>query len=310
MRIRSFSRLGSVSRRALPFPSHRTNSRPVSRCLPGIPRTVVLFALLFFPASSLAQAFVGLESKTLAPVSQHRDEWGLKIVVFNVGQADAILLLAPNGDAVLIDTGKTNEHGENVADYLVHASRNGVGKLTTVGLLYSTHYDADHIGGLANLSERGIQFLKAFDQGPSGKRRLRTGDGFRRYYKKYLAAVGDVDGDNQQDEDEPKFIRHRIEYGHVETIGEGEKVETRCVSVRGNTKGSEHNLDLDPGGKGHSFDENPGSIALFEFTASTAATFNAQGDVTVLVSPDGDRYTVTGMTFSKTFSALDADNAR
>ena len=51
--------------------------------------------------------------------------------------------LAPNGDAVLIDTGKTNEHAENIADYLVHASRNGVGKLKTVGLLYSTHYDAD-----------------------------------------------------------------------------------------------------------------------------------------------------------------------
>ena len=88
-----------------------------------------------------------------------------------------------------------------------------------------------NIGGLANLSERGIQFLKAFDQGPSGKRRLRTSDGFRPYYKKYLTAVGDVDGDNQQDEDEPKFIRHRIEYGHIETIGEGEKVEIRCVSV-------------------------------------------------------------------------------
>ena len=52
------------------------------------------------------------------------------------------------------------------------------------------------------------------------------------------------------------------------------------------------------------------TVADDQFTASTAATFNAQGDVTVLVSPDGDRYTVTGRMFSKTFIALDADNAR
>ena len=84
----------------------------------------------------------------------------------------------------------------------------------------------------------GIHILKAFDQGPSGKRRLRTGDGFRPYYKKYLAAVGDIDGDNQQDEDEPKFIRHRIEYGHVETIGQENKIEIRCVGVRGDTAGT------------------------------------------------------------------------
>ena len=432
MWIRNPSRLGSASRSAFPLPSHRTNSRLVSRWLSSMPRTAMLFTLLFFPASSLAQAFVGLESKTLAPVSQDRDEWGLKIVVFDVGQADAILLLVPNGDAALIDTGKTAEHADNIADYLFETSRNGVGKLATIGLLYSTHYDADHIGGLANLSKRGIHIPKAFDQGPSGKRRLRTGDGFRPYYKKYLAAVGDIDGDNQEDEDEPKFIRHRIEYGHVETMGQENKIEIRCVAVRGDTAGTAHDLDLDPAGKTESFDENPGSIALlirlgeFEFytagdqtsgrwkkkrkkpaaeeavvvsgaipggndidvlkvshhgsdtstgtelaqqmrpevsiisseftnnhrlprrivlkqlqdtrsfvlitgngqatdgkyadaretdeddvfTPSPEAVFNAQGDVTVLVSSNGERYTVTGSTFSKTFSARDVDNDR
>ena len=35
-----------------------------------------------------------------------------------------------------------------------------------------------------------------------------------------------------------------------------------------------------------------------------------QGAVTVLVSPDGGRYTVTGRTFPETFSTLDAGNAR
>ena len=119
MWIRKPSRLGSASRSAFPLPSHRTNSRLASRWLSSMARTAMLVALLFFSASSLAQAFIGLESKTLAPVSQDRDEWGLKIVVFDVGQADAILLLAPNGDAAFIDTGKTAEHADNNADYLL-----------------------------------------------------------------------------------------------------------------------------------------------------------------------------------------------
>ena len=429
MWIRDPSRPGSASRNAFPSPSQRTNSRLLYRWLSSIPRTATLFALLFLPAAPMAQGFTGLESKTLAPVSQDQGEWGLKIVVFDVGQADAILLLAPNGDAVLIDSGKTAKHAGTIADYLHDTSRNRVGELTKVDLLYSTHYDADHIGGLPTLSKHGIRILKAFDQGPSGRRRLPAGNGFRRYYRKYLAAVGDIDGDNQRDDDEPKFIRRRIEYGHERTIGQDNRIEIHCVAVRRDTAGTAHDLDLDPAGKDGSFDENPGSIALlvrlgdFEFytagdqtsdrwkkepaaeeavlasgaifggndidvlkvshhgsdtstgtelakqmrpevsiisskfkkpyelpkrivlkqlqdirsfvlitgngqdsdgnytdagvtgeddgfTPSPEAVFNAQGNITVQVSSNGDRYTVTGSTFSKTFSARDADNGR
>ena len=46
------------------------------------------------------------------------------------------------------------------------------------------------------------------------------------------------------------------------------------------------------------------------FTASPDAVFNEQGDVTILVSHDGARYTVTAGDFSKTFSSVDADNLR
>ena len=47
-----------------------------------------------------------------------------------------------------------------------------------------------------------------------------------------------------------------------------------------------------------------------EYVIDTNAVFNDQGDVTVLVSTDGSRYTVRGDSFDKTFSALDSDNAR
>ena len=49
---------------------------------------------------------------------------------------------------------------------------------------------------------------------------------------------------------------------------------------------------------------------LAEYEIDANAVFNDQGDVTVLVSTDGARYTVRGNSFDKTFSALDSDNAR
>ena len=46
------------------------------------------------------------------------------------------------------------------------------------------------------------------------------------------------------------------------------------------------------------------------FTVDSEAVFNNQGNVTILVSVDGGRYTVIGDSFAKTFSAVDGDNAR
>ena len=418
-----------VPRRPIALTSERGRSRLASGLLSSVARIAILFAALFVPISSLAQLFVGLESKTLAPVVQEPGDWGLKIVVFDVGQADVILLLAPNGDATLIDTGKTTKHGMLIADYLRDASLNGVGELTTVELLYSTHYDADHIGGLPMLVERNIRIKKAYDQGPSAMRSLHTDKENPTVYSKYLNAVGDPDGDNLPDPDESQFIRHKVAYGETETMGPLDKVKIRCVGVRGDTEGNSNDLDLDLSRVGRSLDKNAGSIALlvrlgeFElytagdqtserwkgkpraeeavldsgaipggndidvlkvshhgsdtstgdrlademlpevaiistkytrgdklpkrivlkqleenrsyvlitgkgrgpddrfaesvktneddtFTPSAAAVFDAQGDVTVLVSRDGSRYTVTGREFSLTFSARDVDNAR
>ena len=154
-------------------------------------RAVVLSALLFLPACSDSEAFTGLESTTLEPVSPSPGQWGLKIVFFDVGQADAILLIVPNGDVALIDTGRTKDHGEMITQYLMNGDLNGVGVLPSVRFLYVTHYDADHIGGLPRLEEGGISVVKAFDQGPSGKRMLRTDRGNPTVYSKYLNAVGD-----------------------------------------------------------------------------------------------------------------------
>ncbi len=68
-------------------------------------------ALLVLSIAAGARAFTGQESDSLEAVGQGAGEWGLKVVVLSVGQADAILLLAPNGDVVLIDSGKTKSAG-------------------------------------------------------------------------------------------------------------------------------------------------------------------------------------------------------
>lgn len=379
-------------------------------------------------STTLGQPFNGFDSATLEAVPDEPDAWGLKIVVFSVGSADAILILAPNGDVVLVDSGKTKTAGDIVADYLGDASANGVGVLKVIALLYTTHYDQDHIGGIKQIVDRRIGIRKALDQGLSTKRHDKP------FYTKYVKAVGDLNDNLVQDANEPNFVRHRIDFGHVERIRKEDNIEIRCVGVRGDTAGTANDImTLDPATtEDDDFNENPGSIALvvrlgeFEFytagdqtdndwrsmpaveesiiaagaipgghdidvlkvshhgsntsssvdfvkaidpevaiistkwhggfkfprkvvlkqfqdnrcfsvitgdsfvpgttdffasptseasdpavfTVNPNAVLNDQGDVAVLVSTDGKRYTVRGKSFAKTFSAVDADNGR
>ncbi len=95
----------------------------------------IAFIAFCFPTDLIAKDFCGLESKTLPPVQNIQGKWGLKIIFFNLGQADAILLMTPNGDTCLIDSGKNATHGDRVADFLSSKTQNGVGTIQTVGVL-------------------------------------------------------------------------------------------------------------------------------------------------------------------------------
>ena len=398
----------------------------VPRTRLAFPMLVLSAVLLVLPLSTKAQPFPGFDSTALPTVTS---DWGLKIVVFDVGQADAILLLTPWR---LLPHRLRRDKRRRKQDRRLPAiaAKNGVGAITTMDLSYATHYDSDHVGGLRQVRERGIRIRKAYDQGPSKKRKLKTESGNMTVYGKYVAAIGDPDGDLAQGPGEPDFIRHKAHVGNVEHLGLDPQVEIHCVAACGDTAGDEHDLDLDPANPSVD-DENPGSIALlvklgeFEFytagdqtddnwkdkpavedsildadaipggpdidllkvshhgsdtsnsprfikaldpevaivssththhgipkritlktlqdnrvfvlitgdgkdpetgdytqssatpdddpvafTVNPAAVFNKQGDVTVLVSKDGNRYTVTGASFAKTFSAKDSDNQR
>ncbi len=67
---------------------------------------------------------------------------------------------------------------------------------------------------------------------------------------------------------------------------------------------------LDPATGDYSDSPNTSADDPGVFSVSQNAVFNSQGNVTVLVSRDGGRYTVIGDSFGKTFSAADADNQR
>jgi glyoxylase-like metal-dependent hydrolase (beta-lactamase superfamily II) len=120
--------------------------------------------LLALPAA--AHTSPRLDRSDLGPVALMPAGWGLLIMVL-LGQAEAIRIVAPNGDVVLIESGRENDHGSLVADVLGEPGTNGVGALTTIDLLYTTYYDADHIGGIDRLAERSAPLGKASEQGRS-----------------------------------------------------------------------------------------------------------------------------------------------
>lgn len=69
----------------------------------------------------------------------------LRIVALNIGQGDATLVTTPSGRHILIDGGPPGSGKRVTLPYLLE---NGI---TQLDHLFATHYDSDHIGGLAEI---------------------------------------------------------------------------------------------------------------------------------------------------------------
>ena len=87
-------------------------------------------------------------AETASPIPIHSDaskqhlDGELKIIYLDVGQADSILVVLPNGKSMLIDAGEQSGSGKT----LQYLRDNGIDNLDYV---IATHPHADHIGGMA-----------------------------------------------------------------------------------------------------------------------------------------------------------------
>ena len=67
----------------------------------------------------------------------------VEVHYINVGQSVSTLIIEPDGETMLVDTGHYNDDGEYVIDYLQRHD------ITRIDHLVTSHNDADHIGGNA-----------------------------------------------------------------------------------------------------------------------------------------------------------------
>ncbi|WP_144797028.1 lamin tail domain-containing protein [Halorubrum depositum] len=120
-----------------------TSSRELSR---------VLLVVCLVALAGCAGASLGDPTTTDAtPTDQSSDNGSdvptangsLEVHYINVGQSVSTLVVGPDGETMLVDTGHYNDDGEHVLDYLRRHDVERIDRLVT------SHNDADHIGGNA-----------------------------------------------------------------------------------------------------------------------------------------------------------------
>jgi beta-lactamase superfamily II metal-dependent hydrolase len=82
----------------------------------------------------------------------------LRIYQIDVEQADAALLVMPNGKTLLIDSGK-NGHGQRIRAVMKQAG------VMQIDVFVDSHYHEDHFGGIDDRVDAGVPVLESFDRG-------------------------------------------------------------------------------------------------------------------------------------------------
>ncbi len=109
---------------------------------------IVVIVLLAGCAGGLSGGDTGSTDNTSDPVESSGESVGsLEVHYINVGQSVSTLIISPDGETMLVDTGHYNDDGEHVLAYLRQHEIDRIDHLVT------SHGDADHIGGNAAIIE-------------------------------------------------------------------------------------------------------------------------------------------------------------
>ena len=115
--------------------------------------------------SSCVTFFLGaVLALAAASAAQAQASKGLSIYVIDVEGGNAQLHVSPSGESVLIDTGNGGAAAVRDAERILAAAKDA--GLTRIDHLITTHFHADHVGGIAEVAAR-IPILEFIDHGPN-----------------------------------------------------------------------------------------------------------------------------------------------
>src|SRR3954466_5567307 len=95
-------------------------------------------------------------------VAQAAPADALRIYVIDVEGGGATLVVAPSGQSMLIDSGSPGPAAERDSARIAEAMK--AAGLKRINYLFTTHYDADHVGG-APAANAVAHFDRFFDHG-------------------------------------------------------------------------------------------------------------------------------------------------
>jgi len=114
--------------------------------------------------TSLVTLLVGaLLALAVSSAAQAQPSKGLTIYVIDVEGGNAQLHVSPSGESVLIDTGNGGAAAVRDAERILAAARDA--GVTRIDHLITTHFHADHVGGIAEVAAR-IPVVEFIDHGP------------------------------------------------------------------------------------------------------------------------------------------------
>jgi beta-lactamase superfamily II metal-dependent hydrolase len=113
----------------------------------------------------------------------------LDIYIVDVEGGNAQLWVTPSGESVLVDTGNAGAAATRDADRIMAAAKEA--GVTRIDHLITTHYHADHIGGLPELATR-IPIVEFIDHGPNVQPGAQIDPILQRYAELYGKAVHTV----------------------------------------------------------------------------------------------------------------------